>query len=141
MITNAQLGLSTPQILSHVYSLDYRLHRFDHKCTAYIIYSTDVITNVKLGLSTQDIYITNAQLRLFTQEILSQMYSLDYLLDRFYHKCTAWNIALQILSHVYSFDYRLDIFYHKCTALIIDSTNFIKHVQVGLSTQEILLQM
>ena len=109
-----QLGLSNAQILLHVYSLDYRLHIFYHKCTAYIIYSTDFITNVKFGLSTQDICITNAQLRLSTQEILSQMYSLDYLLDRFYYKCTA---------------------------LIIDSTNFITHVHLGLSTQQILFQM
>jgi hypothetical protein len=124
-----------------VYSLDYRLHRFYHKCTAYIIHSTDLITNVKLGLSTQDIFITNAQLRLSTQEILSQMYSLDYLLDRFYHKCTAWIIdSTDFITCVWR---RLSTrqIYHKCTALIIDSTNFITHVQLGLSTQQILLQM
>ena len=129
-ITNAQLGLSTPQILSHVYSLDYRLHRFYHKCTAYIICSTDFITNVKLGLSTQDIFITNAQLRLSTQEILSQMYRLDHLLNIFYHTCTAWiiystdfitNVELilstpQFVSHMYRLHYLLNRFYHKSTA-------------------------
>jgi hypothetical protein len=52
-----------------MYSLDYQLHIFYHICTAYIIDSTDVITN--------------AQLRLSTQHILSQVYSLDYLLHRF----------------------------------------------------------
>ena len=28
------LKLSTPHILSHMYSLDYLLHRFDHTCIA-----------------------------------------------------------------------------------------------------------
>ena len=83
------------------------------------------------------------------------MHSLDYLLKKFYHRCTAWIIysidfitnaqlglsTPQILSHVYGLDYRLDRFYHKCTALIIDSINFITHVQLGLSTQQILFQM
>jgi len=88
-MANVQLRLSTPQILSQMPSLVYRLHKCYHKCTAYIIYSTCFITNVNLGLSTQEIFITNAQLRLSTQEILSQMYSLDYLLHIFYHMCIA----------------------------------------------------
>jgi hypothetical protein len=40
------------QILSQMYSLDYQLHTFYHICTAYIIDSTDVITNAQLGSST-----------------------------------------------------------------------------------------
>jgi hypothetical protein len=58
-----------------MYILDYQLHTFYHTCTAYIFYSTDAMTNV--------------QLRLSTQQILSQMPSLDYLLHRFYRMCTA----------------------------------------------------
>jgi hypothetical protein len=61
-----------------MYSLEYLLHRIDHKCTAYIIHSTD--------------YITHVQLELSTPQILSQMYNLDYLLNRFDHKCTAYII-------------------------------------------------
>jgi hypothetical protein len=74
-ITNVQLRLSTPQILSQMYILDNRLHIFYHTCAAYIIYSIDLITNV--------------QLRLSTPQILSHAYSLDYRLNRFYHTCTA----------------------------------------------------
>jgi hypothetical protein len=54
-ITNAQLRLSTEEILSQMLSLDYRLHKFYHTCTAWIIYSTDFITKVQLRLSTPQI--------------------------------------------------------------------------------------
>jgi len=94
-----------------MYSLDYLFNRFDHKCTAWIIYSTDFITNVQLGLSTQEIFITNAQLRLSTPKIVSQMNTLEHLLNRFHHKCTAW---------------------------IIYSTGLITNVQLRLSTPQIL---
>ena len=40
------------QTLSQMYSLDYLLHIFYHICTAYIIDSTDVITNEQIGSST-----------------------------------------------------------------------------------------
>ena len=112
-----------------MYSLDYLFNRCDHKCTAWIIYSTDCITNVQLGLSTQEIFITNAQLRLSTPQIVPQIYTLDYLLNIFHHKCTAWiiystdlitNVHLRlstphILSQMYSLDYLFHRFIHTCT--------------------------
>ena len=75
VITNVQLRLSTPQILSHMYSLDYLRYRFYHACTAWIIYLVDFITIVLLILS--------------TPQTLSHMYSVDCLLHRLYHICTA----------------------------------------------------
>jgi len=52
------------------------------------------------------------------------MYSLDYILHR-------------SLAQVHSLDYLLNRYYYKCTAYIIYSTNFITHVQLALSTQQI----
>ena len=120
-----------------MYSLDYPLHRFYHKCSAQIIYTTDLITNVQLRLPTP-YFITNVQLRLSTPHILSYMHSLYYRLYRCYYKCTAWiiystnvmiNVQLRlstqhILSQAYSLDYLLDRYNHKCTAQIINSRDF-----------------
>jgi hypothetical protein len=101
-ITNLQLTIYTAHILSQMYSLDYLFNKFDHKCTAWIIYSKDFITNVQLGLSTQEIFITNARLRLSTPQIVPQMYTLDYLLNRFHHKCTAWIIySTDLITNVH----------------------------------------
>ena len=96
-ITNVQLRLSTQEILSHVYSwldstdcitnvLHYLLHRFHHKCKAWII-----TQDVQLRLSTPQLGLsfTTVQLRLSTPQIYSHMYILDYLLHRLYQKCTA----------------------------------------------------
>jgi hypothetical protein len=106
-----------------MYSLDYLLHSFNHKCTAYIMYSIPCITNV--------------QLRLSTPHMLSQMYSLDYLLNRCYHKYTARLSTPQMLSQMYILDYRLHIFYRTCTALIIYSTDLITNVKLILFTPQI----
>jgi hypothetical protein len=129
LTTNVQLRFSTPHILSHMYSVDYRLHIFNHICTAYIIDSTDFITYVQLILS--------------TPQILSHMYSLYYLLRRFYHICTAyiidstdfithvqlglstpqmlsqytaWFIYSTYFSKMYSLDFLPNRLYHICTA-------------------------
>ena len=134
-----------------MYSLDYLLKRFYHKCTAWIIYSTDFITNAQLGLSNPHILSHVYSLDYRPPQIVSHMDSLDYRLHKFHHTCTAWiiystdvitNVQLivstpQILSHVYSLNYRLHRLYHTCTVCIIYSTDFITNVQLRLSITQI----
>jgi hypothetical protein len=117
------------RFLSHMYSLDYRLYRLYHTCTASIIYSTDVYHKCTAYIIYSTYFITNVQLTIYTAHILSQMYSLDYLFNRCDHKCTAWIIystdcitnvhiglsTQQISSQMYILDYLLNRFNYKCT--------------------------
>ena len=135
-ITYVHLRLSTPHILLQMYSLDYPLHRLYHTCTASIIYCTDYFTYVQLRLLTPQMlsHVYNSD-----YQTLSQVYSLDYLLHRCYHKSTPCiiystyfitcvqlrSLTPHILSQMHILDYLLHRFYHKCTPYIIYSANFI----------------
>jgi hypothetical protein len=67
----------------------------------YDVYSNLIILMNKLRLLIWEISLPT----------LSQMYSLDYLLYRFYQQGTAYIIySTQILSHMYSLDYLLNRF-------------------------------
>ena len=124
-----------------MYILDYLLHRFYHICTAQIIDYTDCITHVQLRLSTPQMFITNVQLTLSTPHILSQMYSLEYILHIFYHKCTAQIIySTDVITNA-QLDYLLHRLYRKCTPWIIYSTDLITNVQVRLWTPHIVTHM